>query len=234
MYKVVRKFFSDEHIRDIFDLANSSMKDWKSAGVVQPKNKSTSNSTRITDQKIFHPTKYFEDKLITLFDNDDHFYRPGGYAFVESWAVLRYNGNVKGRFAWHTDDLDFFLYNDDHFDSTGKLDAEKIFIHNARPKRKISISIQLNNQSEFEGGDLLIQQNTNDSTLFRPGKKLSPEHKKLRETADRVVLEKGDLVMFDSWMGHEVTPVESGTRDALVIWVADKEEWDKFNLMMDV
>jgi len=42
------------------------------------------------------------------------------------------------------------------------------------------------------------------------------------------------MVVFDSWMGHEVTPVKSGIRDSLVIWVADKEEWDKFNLMMDV
>lgn len=234
MYKVVRRFLSDEHIRDIYKIAHSEMPEWRPAGVVQPRNMQTRNRTRITDQKVFRPPEYFKDKLTTLFDNDDHFYRPGGYAWVEQWAVLRYNGSVKGRFAWHTDDLDFFLYNNDHMDDAGRPDAEKIFIHNARPKRKISISIQLNDQSEFEGGDLFIQRNTEKAEFFENGKNLSREHKHLRETADRIVLDKGDMVMFDSWMGHEVTPVQSGIRDALVIWVADKEEWDKFNLMMDV
>lgn len=233
MYKVFKNFLSDEHIRDIYDIAHSSMKEWRSAGIVQPKSKIIRNRTRITDQKVFFPPKYFVNKLTTLFDNDDHFKRSGGYAWVENWAILRYNGKDEGRFKWHTDDLDFFLYNDDHVDDAGRPDVEKIFIHNARPKRKISISIQLNNQNEFEGGELLIQRNTEKAEFFEGGE-LSHEHNYLRQTADRVVLNKGDMAVFDSWMGHEVTPVKSGIRDALVIWVADKEEWDKFNLMMDV
>ena len=234
MYKVFKNFLSDEHIRDIYDIAHSSMKDWRPAGIVQPKSKKTSNRTRITDQKVFPPPTYFRNKLTTLFDNDDYFKISGGYAWVESWALLRYNGKDEGRFAWHTYDLDFFLYNNEHIDETGKPDAEKIFIHNARPKRKISISIQLNNQNEFEGGDLLIQRNTEKAEIFINGQNLSDQHHYLRQTADRVVLNRGDMVVFDSWMGHEVTPVKSGIRDSLVIWVADKEEWDKFNLMMDV
>ena len=67
----------------------------------------------------------------------------------------------------------------------------------SRP-RKISFSIQLSDPSEYSGGELKFYYEN------------SPE------IADK---KKGCLTAFPSYILHEVTPVTSGTRYALVGWV---------------
>lgn len=65
--------------------------------------------------------------------------------------------------------------------------------------RKISISIQLSDEDDYEGGDLLLYPaNLNPKKCSR---------------------KKGDAVFFNSQMIHEVTPVTSGQRSSLVTWV---------------
>jgi PKHD-type hydroxylase len=61
--------------------------------------------------------------------------------------------------------------------------------------RKISLTIQLNNPSEYEGGKFEL----------------------LTEGRD-VPLQKGDAVFFASFLIHRVTPVIRGTRQSLVQW----------------
>ena len=61
--------------------------------------------------------------------------------------------------------------------------------------RKISLTIQLNNPSEYEGGKFEL----------------------LTEGRD-VPLQKGDAVFFASFLVHRVTPVIRGTRQSLVQW----------------
>jgi PKHD-type hydroxylase len=64
--------------------------------------------------------------------------------------------------------------------------------------RKLSISIQLSEPSEYEGGDLL-----------------------LHYEEDPIILSKeiGKLFMFPSFVLHEVKPVTKGERYSLVAWV---------------
>jgi len=64
------------------------------------------------------------------------------------------------------------------------------------PARKITAVIQMSNADEYEGGELKLQ-------LNEVG------------TADKI---KGHMVIFPSYVIHEVTPVTSGTRYTLVIW----------------
>jgi PKHD-type hydroxylase len=64
--------------------------------------------------------------------------------------------------------------------------------------RKLSFSIQLNSPSEYEGGDLKMYHS---------------------RTPDVIPKEKGLICFFPSTSLHEVTPVTSGTRYALVGWV---------------
>ena len=66
--------------------------------------------------------------------------------------------------------------------------------------RKLSFSIQLSNPDSYEGGDFRVV----DGTDF------SEQSAKLREF--------GTIIVFPSWVLHEVTPVTAGTRRSLVGW----------------
>jgi PKHD-type hydroxylase len=65
--------------------------------------------------------------------------------------------------------------------------------------RKISLSLQLSDPSGYEGGDLMLQAGAGEFSAEKA---------------------RGTLIAFPSFVLHRVTPVTSGTRKALVIWVA--------------
>jgi len=62
-------------------------------------------------------------------------------------------------------------------------------------QRKISASLLLNDESEYEGGDLII----------------------LDETVN--TKKQGTIIVFPSFMAHQVTPVTSGVRYSAVCWM---------------
>ncbi len=68
-------------------------------------------------------------------------------------------------------------------------------------KRKISITVQLSDPDEYEGGDL---------QLFKGG---DPEK------SDVAPRGKGVVFIFPSYMMHRVKPVTKGTRRSFVLWV---------------
>ena len=73
------------------------------------------------------------------------------------------------------------------------------------PVRKISMTLLLNDPSEFEGGDLEFDlRNNGDSS---PNVLTQKEARK-----------KGSVIVFPSFVWHRVTPVTKGTRYSLVIW----------------
>jgi len=63
-------------------------------------------------------------------------------------------------------------------------------------QRKISASLLLNDESEYEGGDLLM----------------------LNETI--TTKKQGTIIVFPSFMAHQVTPVTRGVRYSAVCWMA--------------
>ena len=66
--------------------------------------------------------------------------------------------------------------------------------------RKLSIIIQLTDPSEYEGGNF----------VFEPGYS-QPDPIDLKK--------KGTILVFPSFLGHQVTPITSGVRKSLVTWV---------------
>jgi PKHD-type hydroxylase len=64
--------------------------------------------------------------------------------------------------------------------------------------RKLSLSIQLSDSSEYEGGELQINTGGNTSICDKS---------------------KGSIIVFPSFLLHRVTPVTKGTRRSLVLWV---------------
>jgi PKHD-type hydroxylase len=67
--------------------------------------------------------------------------------------------------------------------------------------RKLSITVQLSDPQDYEGGDLLLH---------------------LDKDPQKTPKEIGKLIAFPSYTLHEVTPVTKGTRYSLVAWVSGK------------
>ena len=68
------------------------------------------------------------------------------------------------------------------------------------PVRKISMTLLLNDPSEFEGGDLELLENKNTATR----------------------LKQGHAIIFASFLRHRVNPVTKGMRQSLVVWFGGK------------
>ena len=73
--------------------------------------------------------------------------------------------------------------------------------HNPEP-RKISISLQLSDPADYEGGRLVLE---------------AGEGAYVAETM------RGAIIAFPSYVLHRVSPTQSGVRKSLVIWVAGPE-----------
>jgi len=68
--------------------------------------------------------------------------------------------------------------------------------------RKLSLSIQLNNPKEYEGGELILYVDENGVEMKK---------------------QQGTLILFPSYVLHEVKPVTKGERNSLVTWVTGKQ-----------
>jgi PKHD-type hydroxylase len=67
--------------------------------------------------------------------------------------------------------------------------------------RKLSVSIQLSDPEEYEGGDLCLHGGDSGMNMDK---------------------KQGTLIVFPSYTLHEVTPVTKGERNSLVTWVTGK------------
>jgi len=70
--------------------------------------------------------------------------------------------------------------------------------------RKLSISIQLTDPKEYEGGELKLYDGDDEEAI----------------TMDKA---QGTLIIFPSFVLHEVMPVTKGERNSLVTWVTGKQ-----------
>jgi PKHD-type hydroxylase len=70
------------------------------------------------------------------------------------------------------------------------------------PVRKLSISIQLTNSEEYEGGELKLYDGEKETLMDKT---------------------QGTLIIFPSYVLHEVMPVTKGERNSLVTWVTGKQ-----------
>ncbi len=110
----------------------------------------------------------------------------------ESCQFTKYKLNQY--YDWHCDSWDKPYKRDDkNSPDNGKI-------------RKLSMTCQLTDGSEYEGGELEF-----DFRNLDPDKKRNV--KKCTE-----ILPKGSLVVFPSFVWHRVCPVKSGERNSLVIW----------------
>jgi PKHD-type hydroxylase len=67
--------------------------------------------------------------------------------------------------------------------------------------RKLSISVQLTDPKKYEGGDFLL--------MYDPIDKIMPK-------------DQGTLIIFPSYVLHQICPVTKGERNSLVTWITGK------------
>ena len=98
-------------------------------------------------------------------------------------------------YDWHCDSFD------KPYDKPGDPEHGKI--------RKLSMTCQLTDGSEYKGGELEF-----DFRNYDPH--MRDESKHLVKATE--ILSKGSIVVFPSHVWHRVKPVTSGTRYSLVVW----------------
>lgn len=94
--------------------------------------------------------------------------------FSERMQYSVYEGTQQGHYDWHVDQGPIGI------------------------RRKLSLTVQLSDPSQYEGGDLQLYAGN------------------LIQNAPR---DRGMLIAFPSYVLHRVAPVTAGTRKSLVIWI---------------
>jgi PKHD-type hydroxylase len=94
----------------------------------------------------------------------------------EQIQYTEYYDHEKGHYDWHMD--------------TG---------YGNLSQRKISVTVQLSDTHEYEGGDLQLWPGGTYPLISPRG--------------------KGNVVIFPSFMMHRITPVTRGTRKSFVLWL---------------
>ena len=94
--------------------------------------------------------------------------------FGEQIQLTNYDSAENGMYGWHVD-------------------------YGMGISRKLSLTLQLTDPSEYEGGVLELRPNAEEIVRMRK--------------------QRGFITVFPSWTLHQVTPVTQGTRQSLVLWV---------------
>lgn len=102
----------------------------------------------------------------------------------ESIQYTEYYAHENGHYDWHQDI------------GAGELPS----------KRKVSITVQLSDPEEYDGGELEITTGGGGHTDGFVVSSVCPKG-------------KGVVVLFPSYMMHRISPVKKGTRRSLVLWV---------------
>jgi PKHD-type hydroxylase len=137
------------------------------------------NSMRSSELKWFNvdDPKYkwiYEKLLWHVTDANNTMWRFNLTGFTEPAQFTTYHANKEGKYHYHTD-----IGKDTWF-------------------RKISMTIQLSDTKDYDGGDLQFL---------------------IAKDPFSVTKKRGSAIVFPSYLIHQVTPVTRGKRDSLVIWV---------------
>lgn len=201
MIKIYRKFFDENTVvrieKTMRDLSGNG---WSQSGAISSRDtKSSYDESRVAESITTSPDKMPQDIVDSVVN---HINKEFGMNLMahEPWSIQKYRDSVRGHFYWHSDVLNFFIYDADRDTS-----PERLFRINTIPHRKVSISVALNDRSDYNGGQFVIDMGDGKQTP--------------------VDLDRGDMIAFTSDTFHGVEDVTQGHRNALIIWLIDKEEY---------
>ena len=182
--------------------------------------------SQLKDKNIDIKNTYVRDSDVTWLD-DDWLYElicpkvreanmKSGWKYdidtFESIQFTKYNSPT-GFYGWHLDSAgDWHAVNQRYIPGispdvktkNGKLPGKWTTDDNIIGKvRKLSITINLSDESDYEGGLLKFDYGQHSDTQFHTCNEIKP---------------KGSMIVFPSYTYHCVTPVTKGTRYSLVMW----------------
>ena len=123
--------------------------------------------------------KLYEKVMELVSQCNREFYKFDINGMFDDIQYTEYDSSYKGNYGWHYD------LGEDMSVQTG---------------RKISVSIQLSDPEEYDGGELQFSM-----------------HENVIYTAPK---DRGTMILFPSYMKHRVTPVTRGKRISLVTWIS--------------
>ena len=129
---------------------------------------------------------------------------------TQEWDWLYYKlmelAEIANDECWHFDlnsVPEMIQYTEYNSDELGKYDWHQDIGPGELSVRKISITVQLSDNHEYEGGDLCF---------WNGGESLETNY----DVANKGI---GNVVIFPSYLVHSVKPVTKGTRKSFVLWL---------------
>lgn len=166
--------FSEDEINSILDLQNKF--ELKSSQITSQKDL---ENYRVSDN--FWIPKEVDYKWI--YDKLTYYIRIANEKYNFDLSLIKddiqfsvYSYKDQGHYEWHDD----------------------ILVDDIETMRKLSISVQLSDENDYEGGNLEL--------IVPPNTIIAPK-------------KKGTIIVFPSFLVHRVTPVTKGKRISLVLWI---------------
>lgn len=180
-YYWFEKGFSNVEIRNV--LRVSKLYDFKEAMIASETETGEKQEDSIRKSQIkwmppeLDKTEWIYEKLMSFALNANlDLWKFDLSTIRDAIQYTEYDGNENGGYDWHMD-MGRFPYS----------------------HRKVSITVQLSDPDDYEGGDLEIWTGGVDPI--------------------KAPRQKGAVVLFPSYLMHRVTPVTKGVRKSLVLWV---------------
>lgn len=168
-----RSGFTKEKIQRIIEMIPpDKMCDGNVSGIID---KSYRSSRICWIQKTPENTWLYEELLSYVMDANKQMWNFDLSCLKENIQFTEYDANYQGHYDWHMD--------------LGGL---------ASSTRKLSVSVQLSDEDEYEGGDLQLM---------------------IHRTVIPVVRKQGAIIIFPSFLLHRVKPVLTGIRRSLILWI---------------
>jgi PKHD-type hydroxylase len=168
-------FFTDEEVEKILNYVDKI----PFSVATLTKDKDTDDSIRKSNIKWIYDNediRWLFDKMITTVD----------YANEHFWKFDLRDIKEAIQYTEYPEDGGHYVY---HIDV-----GEGEFLN----QRKVSVTIQLTDESDYDGGYLEILRGSEPDVMPK---------------------KKGSIVLFPSFLLHRVTPVTRGTRKSLVMWI---------------
>lgn len=173
------KFFTDEMINKLEDLVYNNYK--------FEKGKVGSVELNSLDSSIYNNR---DIAYINPNNNSQWLYETLEPLVLEANENL-FNFDIK----YVTDAIHYVIYPEEG----GHLDWHMDIGYGGVNRRKLSLTVQLSDPSEYEGGEFEVWYGRKDSFIELPR-------------------QKGDVIIFPSFLMHRVKPITKGQRKALVFW----------------
>lgn len=178
-----KNVFDDNMIRDLTDMVYANYKFEKGkTGTKELGNETDSYKTNNRDIAYINPqpySKWLYDLLFPL-------------ALEANEKIYHFDIDIV------TDSIHYVIYPEDG----GHLDWHMDVGAHGVNKRKLAMTVQLSDSSDYEGGDFQIWMGGKDYMT--------------------VPREKGDVIVFPSFCMHRVTPITRGERRCLVFWTGGR------------